>query len=268
MDLRLVINRGLTYLFASAILSVIVIFITRLILSRNRLAPEPRDALVVVIVSLLMLSLPGQRVVERLVDPYLYRRRLDYPSALREAAHRLSRLMQPAELADELHAFLSQSFLPDAFTMVVRISEGESFEIVGPSVPISEPLRDLVGTLVRHNTPSVFFVNPSAVAGQDRRVHRALREFGIELVVTLGRRAQPFGAILLGPRRSGDAYFAADLTFVESLAELASIALENSLLYRQRIQMLEYSDRLLEALDSAVLAVDVDGRITSLNSAA
>jgi signal transduction histidine kinase len=76
------------------------------------------------------------------------------------------------------------------------------------------------------------------------------------------------GIVLLGPRRSGDAYFKNDLGFIESVADLASIALENALLYRQRIQMLEYSDRLLESLDSAVVAIDVEGRITSFNPAA
>jgi len=52
------------------------------------------------------------------------------------------------------------------------------------------------------------------------------------------------------------------------LADLAAIALENALLYRQRIQILEYSDRLLESLDSAVVAIDVGGKITSFNPAA
>lgn len=268
MDLRLVINRGLTYLLASAFLSAVVILTTRLILFPGRLVPEPRDVLIVVIVSLLMLSIPGQRLVETLVDPYLYRRRLDHPSALRNAAHRLSRLMQPSELADELRAFLFESFVPERFAMVVRISEGQRLEVLGANTTITEELRDLVGTLVRENTPSAFFVNPSRVPHQAGPAYEALREAGIELVITLGRRAQPLGAILLGPRKSGDAYFAPDLAFIESLAELASIALDNSLLYRQRIQMLEYSDRLLEALDSAVLAVDVEGRITSFNSAA
>jgi signal transduction histidine kinase len=268
MDLRLVINRGITYLLASAFLSAVVILATRLILFPGRLTPEPRDLLIVVIVSLLMLSIPGQRLVETLVDPYLYRRRLDHTSALRNAAHRLSRLMQPSELADELRAFLFESFVPEGFAMVVRTTEGQKLEALGASMTITEELRDLVGTLVRENTPSAFFVNPSRVPHQARSAHEALREAGIELVITLGRRAQPLGAILLGPRKSGDAYFAPDLAFIESLAEFASIALDNSLLYRQRIQMLEYSDRLLEALDSAVVAVDVEGRITSFNSAA
>jgi len=116
--------------------------------------------------------------------------------------------------------------------------------------------------------PGVLVINPAREAGPSHTSHEALRAVGIEIVVTLGRRGQLLGAILLGPRRSGDAYFKDDLAFIESLGELASIALENSLLYRQRIQMLEYSDRLLESLNSAVVAVDISGKITSFNPAA
>jgi signal transduction histidine kinase len=268
MDLRLVINRGITYIVATVLLSAIVIAVTRLLLFPGRLRPEPHDALVLVIVSLLMLSMPGQRLVEQLIDPYLYRRRLDHPSALREAAHRLSRLMQPAELAEELRSFISESFLPESFAMVVRTSDGQQLEALGSTVVVTEELRDFIDHLVRHNTPLVFFVNPSRTPPDVSNAHEALKTAGFELIATLGRRSQPFGAILLGPRKSGDAYFAADLSFIESLAELASIALENSLLYKQRIQILEYSDRLLEAIDSAVLAVDAEGRLTSFNSAA
>jgi signal transduction histidine kinase len=268
MDLRIVINRGLTYLLASAVVSIAVILLTRLIFFPRRWSVEPHDALVVVIVALFMLSVPGMRLVERLVDPYLYRRRLDQPSALRDAAHRLSRLMQPGELADELRAFLAESFLPEGFAMVVRTSEGKRFEPLGASLSVPDDLCDRLAALVNENTPSVLFVNLSGTPREIGPTHQALRNAGVELVVTLGRRSQPLGAILLGPRKSGDAYFAPDLTFIESLAELASIALENSLLYKQRIQMLEYSNRLLEALDSAVVAVDVEGRITSFNSAA
>ena len=268
MDLRLVINRGITYLVMSAVLSVIAIGLVRAVVYPSRSMLIPYDALVVIFVALLMISIPGQRLVERMVDPYLYRRRLDHPSALRDATHRLSRLMQPAELADEIRTILAKSFVPETFAMIVRTSENQDFELLRGELNMTKPLRQLSSLLTKRNMASAFLVNPAREAGHTRIVHEMLREAGIEVVITLGRRAEPLGAILLGPRKSGDAYFAADLTFIESLAEIASIAVENSLLYRQRIQMLEYSDRLLEALDSAVLAVDVDGRITSFNSAA
>jgi signal transduction histidine kinase len=266
MDLRLVINRGLTYLLTTAIVSLVVIAFSKIILFPLQSMPIPHDVLIVVIVSLLLLSVPGQSIIARLVDPYLYRRRLDHPLALRQATHRLSRLMQPSELARELRDTLSSAFVPESFAMVVRSSEGQDLEPLISDFELNPTLRETLRSLVSEDASSALVVSPT----RDSRTpaHGLMRDAGIELVVPLGRRGQLLGAILLGPRKSGDAYFAADLTFIESLADLASIALENSLLYRQRIQMLEYSDRLLEALDSAVIAIDVDGRITSFNSAA
>src|SRR3989449_11325069 len=129
-------------------------------------------------------------------------------------------------------------------------------------------MAKLAALMGEQPNPNVIIVNPALEAGARRIAHEALRTAGIEVVITLGRRGQLLGLVLLGPRRSGDAYFKNDLAFIESLADLASIALENALLYRQRIQMLEYSDRLLESIDSAVVAIDVGGRITSFNPAA
>jgi signal transduction histidine kinase len=96
----------------------------------------------------------------------------------------------------------------------------------------------------------------------------ALAESGCELAVALYRREQLLGVMLVGPRRSGDPYFARDIAFIESVARLSSIALENAYLYGRQRELIEYSDRLLESLDAAVVAADITGALTSINSAA
>jgi signal transduction histidine kinase len=268
MDLRPVIHRGLVYALLTATASGVII-LTRhwgWPASSERW-PSQTDVLIVLFVTLAMISVPVQAFVSRLIDPYLYRGRIEYSSALREATHRLSRLMPPAELAAELRFILTEAFIPESFTMVARPPEGGALEDLSHESG-DRDLLTVAALTVEQSKPSVLVVNPSQERAARRSAHEALRQAGIEIVVALGRRGQTLGAVLLGPRRSGDAYFARDLAFIESLAELASIALENSLLYRQRIQMLEYSDRLLESLDSAVVAIDVEGKITSFNTAA
>jgi PAS domain S-box-containing protein len=152
--------------------------------------------------------------------------------------------------------------------MLVRPFESHALKQLSEDVPPVADLLTLATLMTDQPNPTVIDVNPTRQTGASGIAHEALRAAGIEIVVTLGRRGQLLGAILLGPRRSGEAYFKNDLAFIESLAELASIALENALLYRQRIQMLEYSDRLLESLNSAVVAIDLTGKITSFNPAA
>jgi signal transduction histidine kinase len=269
MDLRLIINRGLAFGFMTAVASAIVIVLARTGLSTwNESFPSSRDISVVFIVTLAMMSTPVQALFRRWIDPYLHRGRIEYSSALREATRRLSRLMQPPEVAQEIREVLTRAFVPDFFFMAARRAQSEPLEPLAFEGPLPADLLTVAGLITDDTRPSATIVTPDDPSSAKAIAHETLRSAGIELVIQLARRNEWLGIILLGPRRSGDAYFKQDMEFIEALAELTSIALDNSLLYRQSLQTLEYSDRLLESLGSAVVAVDADGRITSHNPAA
>jgi GAF domain-containing protein len=229
------------------------------------------DLLVLALVVAVMASGSAQRLINRVIDPYLHRGRIDYASGIRQATRRLSQLMEPADLALELRSIMSEVFVPESFAMAISPPDGVDLELLPAAEPTATGSFPSPQTLaaLRAAAPSrsVLVTNRYTGAGLDP-YQEALNAAGIEVAIPLRRRSQLLGLVLLGPRRSGDAYFTADLAFAESIAEVASIALENALLYRQRIQMLEYSDRLLESLDSAVVAVDASGRVTSFNPAA
>ena len=270
MDLRLVINRGLAHLLVIGAISAVIIGIARLLISdgADRILRLHTDLLIITFVALVMVSAPMHRLVTRLVDPYLFRRHIDYDKALRAATYRLSRLMQPNELADELREILTNAFVPETFIMAARALEGGALEEISSGSSSIINLRAAIARLIEHPSPHVLLVDPASERGSLREAHAVLHQAGVEVLIVLARRDEVLGTILLGSRRSGDPYFTRDLSFTESLAQLGSIALENSLLYRQRIQMLEYSERLLESLEAAVVAVDVAGNITSFNRAA
>jgi len=268
MDLRPFINRGLAYALATVVASAVLITISRWTIPETQTFSINAEMLIVVVVVLALLSSPTQRFFSRVIDPYLYRGRIDHASALRHATRQLTRLMQPRELSATLRQILTEAFVPESFSMSVLPSQGKALEQLSEGAPVGMDLQTLVTLSTDRSSPMVVVVNPAGETDARKATHDALRAAGIEVVVSLGRRGQLLGAVLLGSRRSGDAYFGNDLAFIESLSELASIALENALLYQQRIQMLEYSDRLLESLDSAVVAIDISGRITSFNPAA
>ena len=270
MDLRIFVSRSLAYGVAMALTSALAITAARFIFpgwDAQTYFVHP-NVVTITIVALAMLSSPAQRFFSRAIDPYLYRG-IEHAVALRAATRRLSRLMQPIELAGELKQILAEVLVPESFTLLVKSFESDSFEqLSSDGSPQVDPRIWAALQLDHSNSGSVTVVNPVQDAGVPKPVHDALTNLGVEIVVTIGRRGQLLGLVLLGPRRSGDAYFKNDLAFIESLSDLASIALENALLYRQQIQMLEYSDRLLESIDSAVVAIDVGGKITSFNPAA
>lgn len=270
LDLRVVISRGLAYTLIMGALSGGVILAGSSFVedwSSKPIVVAPYVAVIGFVV-LLMLTSPVRWLFDYWLDPYLYRGRIDYASALRHATHRLTRLMEPRELSDEVRSILTAAFVPESFAMVARPPDGDALEELSADAPTATALMNLALPLLERGHTSVFLVDPASERGVRRGIHDALRRADVEIVIVLARRDELQGAVFLGPRRSGDAYFTRDLAFIESLAELASVALENSLLYRQRIRILEYSDRLLESLNSAVVAVDVAGRITSSNPAA
>jgi signal transduction histidine kinase len=269
MDLRIFISRGLAYTVAMAIASAVLIAAANMAIPGWEVQQlfVHHNFIIVTIVALAMLSSPAQRFIARAIDPYLYRG-IEHPVALRGATRRLSRLMQPVELAAELRQILAEALVPESFAMFVRSLENDSFEQLSPETSPDIDPRVLAALHAGRPGTTIIVVNPAEEIGATKYIHETLRVAKVEIVVTLGRRGQLLGVVLLGSRRSGDAYFKNDLLFVESLADLAAIALENALLYRQRIQILEYSDRLLESLDSAVVAIDIAGKITSFNPAA
>jgi signal transduction histidine kinase len=178
--------------------------------------------------------------------------------------------MDPLSISTELRAIFQAQLAPEEFALLVRRQDRDAFEACDddgrrflPLLAPSQPLWELASSTVEPHTAVTEAAYSDEAASRLR-----VREAGVAVAVLLGRRDRRLGLILLGPRRSGDAYFREDLAFIESVAELTSIALENASLYRERVTLLEYSERLLESLDAAVIAADADGRITRYNQAA
>ncbi|PYN88152.1 MAG: hypothetical protein DMD87_10780 [Candidatus Rokuibacteriota bacterium] len=141
MDLRIFVSRGLAYALAMAAASAVLIVSARLffpVWAANTAFVHP-NFVIITTVALLMLSSPAQRFFSRVLDPYLYRG-IEHPVALAGATRRLSRLMQPAELATELRQVLSEVLVPESFTMLVTSFESDSFEqLSGESSPEVDP---------------------------------------------------------------------------------------------------------------------------------
>src|SRR5207247_7840445 len=117
------------------------------------------------IVVLTILSTPAQRLISRWLDPYLYRGRIEHSSALREATHRLSHLMQPSELGRELREILHEAFVPETFSMAARPLEyGPLEELLSNTEGIAK-LFSVAITLVDGPRPAVIVVVPEAETG-------------------------------------------------------------------------------------------------------
>lgn len=267
MDLRPILHRGVAYALVTATLSITAIALVRLIAFGGHYGPLHLNILIISIAGLTMLTVPAQRLIKRFTDPYLYRGRVEHSSALQLGMHRLASLMEPTKFGEQLRDIFAETLVPDSFTLLVY--NQNAYQQLISDLP-SETVADLRADLQHLSTQRAF--NSVTIITSEQAAVRfssdALARHSVEIAVVLRRRGSVVGVVLLGPRRSGDAYYAKDLAFIESLSDLAAIALDNTLLHRQRIDILEYSERLLESLDSAVVAIDPMGHVTSFNPAA
>lgn len=270
LDLRLVVGRTAAFTLAGTLFALAAFFIARF-LAPSRSLRVPLDIFFGCLAALLILVPPVSTTVRRLTNRYFNRGDFDAAMGLPEATRRLSRLMQPVELCAELRATLLAAFRPAQVAVILSPDGSVSDQLKLENQSLAEAIRtspSLIRLLDGLPAPSVLLVHPAQAPRHAVSAHEELRAYGIDVVLSLGRRGDRLATVFLGEKLSGDAYYSSDLAFLEAIADITSVALENALLYRQRIHMLEYSSRLLESLSSAVVAIDAHGYITSFNPAA
>ena len=101
-----------------------------------------------------------------------------------------------------------------------------------------------------------------------RELRAFLTSFGIEVGLPLREEGELTGFILIGAKRSGDPYFSNDVDLLTTLANQAAVAVRNAQTPARVVPMNEQLNKVLETIESGVVALGPRGRITLFNRAA
>jgi signal transduction histidine kinase len=240
LDLQLAIHRSVAFAAAITVGWAVVWGLTALTVpALTGPATLPFGGLLLILMAALCFSAPVAPRVTRLFDAYLLRGRPDLDRALQEAAHGLFRFLTVDEVTAELRRILESTVVPEALLILTEppgparpaaptaspAAHGLSLDAVAQAawaVPAPEPSVRLLGEGPEPDRPM-------------RDAEEVLRAAGIEVWIGLGRAGQRLGVVLLAQRRSGDAYLARSLRFLEDLAEVASVAIETAALHAQQL---------------------------------
>ena len=264
LDVKFFVHRGLTLVLATAA-SLLPVALPLL-----WFWPEPSSSLGSTEWPLLVGTLLGgtllvpiaRRGALRLLDRYLYRAKPDYQPTVQEISKALTQVLDRTALLDLL---------------VTRLTR-----IVQPAGLAIYFVEDTVGALTsRHIAPGEAFPAPDPMPRAvlqalvaDREVleagerHRFLAELGWALVLPLIADDAVIGAIAVGPKLSGDPYYPQDLALLRTLANQAAVAVKNAQLYAEVVLANESIENIVATLNSGVIAINADGRITLFNRAA
>lgn len=248
MDIRIVALRGAVYLVlltAMGLVLVLAAVVARAELTQA-LGIHPDVLFVTVSLGAIIVFQPLKRSLEHFTDKLFYRRTYDPQALLRRVAASMASTLDLSDLEFTLSRELCSGMrLTNA---IIAHTIGGKIQVVGGHEGIDEDsLRDLINGC-RHSI--VFADDPDTSAG----VSESLSNMDVRVLIPLVSDGTVLGAILLGPKLSGEMFTAQDDSFLGILQSEASISVRNALLFEERNQRV----RELSALNTLAWALGRD----------
>jgi PAS domain S-box-containing protein len=277
MDLRLVIRRGMTIAIGASFSVIPIGLVAAWSWSRISGSFDQRELAIVVfaLIAATLLAPPIRDLTARLLDRYVYRTHANFIRTVREASAALTRVLN----LDRLLSFVSGVVVTTTASEGVAVYLLNESQLVrgvveqgeggrGIASPAVAPARLLPMLLDAGDLIVTDELERQADGSAARRLYEELTALNWGLVLPLRYENTIIGAIVVGPKRSADAFYPHDLDLLMTLANQAGIAVKNAQLYGQVVLANEYLQNIVGTIESGVVAVDPDGRIAMFNRAA
>lgn len=275
LDVEAIVRRSAAYLAASSfLLTLYLVFV--LVLGKWLQTIAPDADFVVICVAALAIALmfaPLRNSIQARLDRFFYKDQFDDRSSLLDFARTLSTEISLLRLSRRILERVSKTFQIDKVALF----------LIDPAHPGHYRLADALGLPAAvADSPVVKEADFAAGAVQNpvggdhrlRHAHPDLAAKGLHYLQDLKLRGRRIGVIGLGQLPRDQHFSTEDLDLLDALAGYAGIALENANLYRSiEIKALElerlkiYTENIIESINIAVLAIDLNGAITSCNRA-
>lgn len=281
MDIKVVIRKGVVYVCAISVSAFVFMGLAGVVswatgYDKQRIPVITAVALAVVVAIFFQ---PLKNWTQNSLNRYLYREAYDYQRTIREASRRLSTILDLQSLLMYLTEVIERTLRVEMVAVyvadvpqqifrprVVRSAEEWRQRAPGPTLFGTSPLV----RFFEHEKKTLVLDEATRVTGDLRftaAVHE-LQSLGGEIAFPFFQDHMISGFLVVGPKRSGDPYFAEDTDLLSTLASQAGIALRNAQLYREVTLANEYIENMLTTMESGVIAVSPNRRITLFNPAA
>lgn len=281
MDITVVIRQGVVYVSAIIVSASIFLGIAQLHRRASGFDTSKvglAEALVLAIIVAIAFQ-PLKGWIQRSFNRYVYRETYDFQRTLREASRQISSILDFESLLQYLTLTLERTFKAEHVTVYLQevgrrsyIARQRPDSLGGTTTAPTQSLAEqgaLVTFMRTHGRP---LVHEEAVRDPaDQSLAAAAREvqsLGGQVAFPLLDERSLAGLLVVGPKRSGDPYFAEDIDLLSTLANQAAVAMKNARLYEEVVLVNEYVDNILSTMASGVIAVDAAGQLSLSNPAA
>src|SRR2546426_2944146 len=282
MDVRLVIHRGLTFALALVVSLIPVGGLLALAWPKlsDHLAPDDLVALILAVVVVSLLIPLTRDAAGRLLDRYVYRTHVNYQRTLREASEALTRVLDLKMLLPFLNHTVATSTNSEGAAVYLEAGTLEPGSGVRRAIaerrhaqshfdtPDEAPIEVVTALTETRDLLLTDEIAGERLSGDRERLYSVLERLNWALVLPLVSANKVIGAIVVGPKLSGDPFYPQDLDLLMTLANQAGVAVKNAQLYAQVVLANEHLNNIVSTIESGVVAVDATGQVTLFNRAA
>lgn len=282
MDVELVVRRVAVYALTTAAIALMigaVVYLAGLYALNGELVTSGEITLrvvvaVVVMAVIVMIAAPVKNYLQERTDRLFYGERYDMRHSLLDFGRTLSATTALEPLLNALISRLQQVMNVERVAIFVEDADEPAGYRVARAAGLSSSMivppdfREMIRT--RSAATGVVRADDlDLVPSTTGFVRRALHYY-VPCVV----RGRMVAVIGLGRSADGALLSSEDVEILRTVSGYVAVAIENSLLYREQEQraeelelLKEFNESIVESINVGLLAVDLDGRVTRLNSA-
>jgi len=281
MDINIVFRRGMVYSILLCLLTAV--FLISLI-SFEKLFQTfvGYSSMVATAIAALVLAIffqPLKDKVQALVDNVFFKGAYDYHDTLRKTSEAMTSILDLEKLVDRLLSpIIADMKVKDALLYLMN-GEKTGLNLSGHRFHGSPPEREpcpfipedwaLARRLEWEHLPLLREgIRDQMHPEEAEEIFRQMNRLGADLAVPVILQNELLGVLLLGPKLSGDLFSEDDLQLLGTLANQTAVAVVNAQLYDEVASIQEHQENILRNLESGVVTVDQEGRITTFNRAA
>ncbi len=282
MDVELVVRRAAVYAFTTLAIAVAlgtIVYFAGLYAFSGEVASTGEITLrlilsVAAMACIVMIAAPVKNFLQERVDRIFYGQRYDLRRSLLDFGRTIAATTAFDPLLDSLITHLRDVMNVERLAIFIEDEGAPSGYRVarteGLSSPINVPadFREMIRT--RSAGTGVVRADDLEQSPEGNGFVRRVLHYYVPCVV----RGRMVAVIGLGRSADGALLSSEDVEILRTVSGYIAVAIENSLLYQEQQQraaelelLKEFNESIVESINVGLLAVDLDGRITRLNSA-
>lgn len=283
MDVELVVRRAAVYAFTTLAIAIaigaIVYFVGFYAFSGNvassgEIVTLPLILSVALMAGIVMIAAPIKNFLQERVDRLFYGQRYDLRRSLSDFGRTVSATTALDPLLDSLIKRLREVMNVERLAIFVEDARAPAGYRVARTAGLSAPMtvpadfREMIRT--RSAETGVVRADDLDTSPEGSGFVRRVLHYYVPCVV----RGRLIAVIGLGRSADGALLSSEDVEILRTVSGYVAVAIENSLLYQEQQQhaaelelLKEFNESIVESINVGLLAVDLEGRITFLNSA-